>query len=196
MKQKRTLPHLTVEPLEAELRRIKSKGRYHQVLISTISSLITVAAIAILGATMMFPVLRIWGSSMTPTLEEGQIVLSLKGSRFDTGDVIAFYYNNMILVKRVIAGPGQWVDIRDNGAVYVDDKPLDEPYVTAPGLGECNIDLPYQVPDGRYFVMGDHRTTSVDSRSTTVGCVAAEQVVGRIVLCIWPLEDFGRIPLS
>ena len=191
MKQLKPLTSLMLEPLEAELSRVRSKGRYRQVLISTVSALITVAAVAILLATMMFPVLRIWGSSMTPTLREGQIVLSLKGSRFDTGDVIAFYYNNKILVKRVIAGPGQWVDIREGGQVFVDDQPISEPYVTEPALGDCNITLPYQVPDGRYFVMGDHRSTSVDSRNTAVGCVAQEQVVGKIVLCIWPLEDLG-----
>ena len=180
--------------LERELKRVRERTRYRQVLVSTVSALITVAAAAILLATMWFPVLQIWGSSMTPTLHEGEIVVSLKGSRFETGDVIAFYYNNKILVKRVIAGPGQWVDIREGGQVFVDDRPLDEPYVSEPALGDCNIALPYQVPDGRYFVMGDHRTTSVDSRNTAVGCVAREQVVGKIVLCIWPLKDFGEIP--
>lgn len=182
--------------LEAELKRVRGRTRYRQVLVSTVSAMITVAAVAILLATMMFPVLHIWGSSMTPTLHEGQIVVSLKGSRFETGDVIAFYYNNKILVKRVIAGPGQWVDIREGGTVFVDDRPIEEPYVSEPSLGDCNIELPYQVPDGRYFVMGDHRSTSVDSRNTAVGCVAREQVVGKIVLCVWPLENFGKIPTA
>ena len=146
-----------------------------------------------LAATLWLPVLRIVGVSMTPTLEEGQLVVSLKGSRFETGDVIAFYYNNKVLVKRVIARSGQWVHIDPDGRVSVDGRPIQEPYIEEPALGECSIELPYQVPDGKYFVMGDHRSTSIDSRSLAIGCVDGEQVVGRIVLCVWPLREFGRI---
>lgn len=153
----------------------------------------TVAAVAVLVATLVTPVLQITGSSMTPTLHDGQLVVSLKGGSFSQGDVIAFYYNNKILIKRVIAGPGDWVDIDQYGNVSVNDQPLDEPYLTDKALGECDIELPYQVPDGRYFVMGDHRATSVDSRSTTIGCVAEEQVVGNIAFRIWPLTELGPI---
>ena len=130
---------------------------------------------------------------MSPTLEEGDIILSLKTGQFAPGDIVAFYYNNKILIKRVIAGPGQWVNITEDGSVYVDDRLLEEPYLHEKALGECDIELPYQVPDERYFVMGDHRATSVDSRSTAVGCVAEEHIVGRIAFRVWPLKGFGPV---
>lgn len=183
----------TTEQLDREVERLNYRRRFERALRGTIYTLITVAAIAVLVAVLLLPVLRIYGSSMSPTLSEGQIVLSVKGGTFETGDIVAFYFNNKILVKRVIAQPGQWIDIDSDGTVYVDGQRIEEPYVTEPSLGECNIDLPYQVPDGRLFVMGDHRSVSVDSRSTAVGCVAEEQIVGRIVFCFWPFSDFGMI---
>lgn len=183
----------SLSELEAELAREKYRKSYGKAFRSTVYTLITVAAAAILIATLWLPVLQIYGASMTPTLEEGDIVVSLKGSRFGTGDVVAFYYNNKILVKRVIAGPGQWVDIKGDGTVYVDGKAIKEPYISEKSLGECNIELPCQVPDSRYFVLGDHRATSVDSRSREVGCVAEEQIVGKIKYCVWPLSNFGKI---
>lgn len=183
----------SVGELEQELERMKYRENYFAVLRSTVFSLITVAAIAVLIAVLLLPVLQIYGSSMAPTLDEGNIVLSVKNSRFETGDMIAFYYNNKILIKRVIAQPGQWVDIDNQGTVYVDGKMLHEPYVSDKAIGECDIELPYQVPESKIFVMGDHRSVSVDSRTAAVGCVSEEQIVGKIVFRIWPLKDTGFV---
>ena len=182
-----------VEQLEAELKRERYKSRYRTVLKSTIYTLITVAAVAVLVATLWLPVLQIYGSSMTPTLQDGEILFSVKTEQMEQGDVIAFYYNNKILVKRVIAQPGDWVNLDEDGTVYVNSVALDEPYVSEKSIGECNIELPYQVPDGKIFVMGDHRSTSIDSRSTAVGCVEQEQIVGKIIFRIWPLDRLGGI---
>ena len=179
--------------LEEELKRVRYRKNYAIVFRSTVYTLITVSAIAVLVAVLLLPVLRIYGTSMSPTLTEGNIVVSLKGSRFETGDVIAFYYNNKVLVKRVIANTGDWVDIDKEGNVYVNNVLIDEPYLTDKAFGECNIDLPYQVPESRIFVMGDNRSVSVDSRNTAVGCVAEEQIVGKIVFCVWPFSQFGKI---
>lgn len=191
MKKEMTLP--TIEQLERELKRETYRRRFGAMLRSTVYILVTVAALAILVSALFLPVLRIYGSSMTPTLSEGELVAAVKGARFQSGDLIAFYYNNKILVKRVIAGEGQWVDIDESGNVSVDHQALYEPYVEEKSLGECDIDLPYQVPSERFFVMGDHRETSVDSRSTAVGCVSRDQVIGKIVFRIWPLEDLGLV---
>lgn len=180
-----------IAQLEDELNRELHKIKYKQVLRSTIFTLVVVAALAVLVATLWMPVLQVYGRSMEPTLSEGDIVVSLKNKEFSSGDVIAFYYNNKILVKRVICGPGQWVDLDENGTVFVDKKPLYEPYLTDRALGTCDLELPYQVPDERYFVMGDHRSTSLDSRSSVVGCVAEEQIVGKLVFRIWPFDHFG-----
>ena len=183
----------TIEQLEGELKRVKYKRRYRSVLRSTIFTLITVAAVAVLVATLWLPVLQIYVSSMSPTLQDGEVIFSVKTSDFEPGDVISFYYNNKILVKRVIARPGEWVDIDKDGNVFVNNVPLNEPYLADKAFGDCNIELPYQVPDGKFFVMGDHRSTSVDSRSTAVGCVAQEQIVGKILFRVWPLNCFGPV---
>ncbi len=188
-----TQTDISVAQLEAELKREKYKMSFALALRNTIYSLITVAAAAVLVAVLLMPVLQIYGKSMSPTLSEGNIVVSLKGSSFETGDVIAFYYNNKILVKRVVAQAGEWVDISEDGTVYVNNKRVDEPYVTEPALGQCDIKLPYQVPESRIFVMGDHRNVSVDSRSSSIGCVAEEQIVGRIIFRVWPLNEFGFV---
>ena len=183
----------TTQQLERELGRVRYRSRYRSVLRSTVYTLITVAAVAVLVATLWLPVLQTYGSSMTPTLKDGEIILSMKTSDFEPGDIVAFYYNNKILVKRVICSAGDWIDIDEDGTVYVNGTLLDEPYLTERALGDCNIGLPYQVPDGRVFVMGDHRSTSVDSRNTAVGCVAQEQIVGRIIFRVWPFSRFGSV---
>ena len=160
---------------------------------STICTLIVVAAVAVLVSTIWMPVLRIYGSSMTPTVNEGELVVCVKTSNFRSGDLTAFYLGNKILVKRCIAGPGQWVDIDESGIVSIDGIPLEEPYLAEYALGECDLDFPYQVPEGRWFCMGDHRATSLDSRHSAVGCVAQEQMVGKIVFRVWPLSQFGKL---
>ena len=179
------------EQLEAELNRIRYKRRYRSVLRSTLYTLITVAAVAVLVATLWLPVLQIYGSSMAPTLKDGEIVFSVKTADMEPGNIVAFYYNNKILVKRVIAGPGDWVNISPDGTVYVNGEMLEEPYLEEKAFGDADIELPYQVPDGRIFVMGDHRATSVDSRHIAVGCVAEEQIVGNIVFRVWPMDRLG-----
>ena len=191
--RKEPVDYPSVEQLEAELKRVKYRSRYRAVLRSTLYMLIVVAAVAVLVATIWMPVLQIYGGSMTPTLNEGDIVVSIKGSDFEPGDLVAFYLGNKILVKCCIAGPGQWVDIDEDGNVSVDGKLLEEPYLTEKSLGGSNIELPYQVPDNRYFCMGDHRSTSVDSRHKEIGCVSEEQIVGKIVFRVFPFSGFGRL---
>lgn len=182
-----------LQEVREELNRVKYQKKYRNTLKSTIYILVIVAAFAILVATLWLPVLEVYGSSMSPTLEEGNIVASVKSKEFKTGDVIAFYYNNKILVKRVIAGPGDWVDVEKDGTVIVNGEELEEPYLDEKAYGDTNIELPYQVPDGRWFVMGDHRSVSVDSRNKSIGPVSAEQIVGRLVYKIWPMNSMGEV---
>lgn len=179
--------------IRAELKRTRYRRKFAVAMKSTFFTLVVVAAVAVLIATIWMPVLQIYGTSMAPTLVEGEIVVSVKGSDFQTGDLVGFYIGNKLLVKRYIAGPGQWVDIDENGNVYVDGVLLEEPYVTEKALGDCNIKLPYQVPDNRMFCLGDHRATSLDSRNTAVGCISEEQIVGKIVFRVWPLSVFGDV---
>ena len=181
-----------IEVLEQELERVRSRNRSFQLIKSTVSVIIVVAAAAVLLATLMFPVLRIYGTSMTPTLNEGDIVVSVKGTNLKRGDVIVFYYNNKILCKRLIGKPGDWIDIDKNGNVSVNNVQLDETYLPEKALGDCNIELPYQVPENRYFVMGDHRSVSVDSRNTQIGCISEEQIVARIIFSIFPFHSINK----
>lgn len=183
----------TTEQLEAELAHERYKHQYLRTFWSTVFTLITVAAVVILLATMLLPVLKIYGTSMSPTLENGDILFTVKTADLETGDIVAFYYNNKILVKRVIAKAGDWVDIDEQGTVYVNGELLNEPYLTEKALGDCNIELPYQVPDGKIFVMGDHRSTSEDSRNTAIGPVTEEAIVGKIVFRVWPLPEIGPV---
>lgn len=191
MKQKPQTQIPELDLLEGELARVQYRTHYRRVLRSTVYTLVVVAAIAVLVATVWMPVLQISGSSMAPTLTGGDIVVSVKRTKLQGGDLAAFYVGNKILVKRCIAGPGQWVDIDGQGNVYVDGALLEEPYLDEKAFGECNITLPFQVPDGSYFCMGDRRATSVDSRNTAVGCVTEERIVGKIIFRVWPLADFG-----
>ena len=182
-----------INELKAELDRVEYKRKYVKVFKSTVYTLVVVAAFAVLVATLWMPVLQIYGSSMTPTIDEGQIVISVKGKNFEQGDLVAFYIGNKLLVKRVIAGPADYVLVDENGTVFVNGTELYEPYVSEKSFGECDIEYPYQVPDSKYFLMGDHRETSVDSRVSVVGCIPEEQIVGKIVFRVWPVSDFGII---
>ena len=190
MKKKAQKKIPEISELKAELKRERYKYQYASVLRSTIYTMVVVAAFAILVATLWLPVLQIYGVSMTPTLDEGQIVVSVKSKTLKQNDLVAFYIGNKILVKRLIAQPGDQVNILEDGTVFVNGKELYEPYISEKAYGECDLEFPYQVPESRYFLMGDHRETSVDSRSSVVGCVAEEQIVGKIVMCVWPLAEF------
>lgn len=183
----------SAKEIELELRRERYKSRYMRTLKSTVYALVTVAAAAVLVATLWLPVMQTYGNSMTPTLHNGEIVISVKTKDLEQGNVIAFYYNNKVLVKRIVAGPGDWVDIKEDGTVYVNQLQLEEPYLTEKSFGDADVEFPCQVPDEKYFVLGDHRATSADSRHTTVGLVPREQVVGKIVFRVWPLDRFGSI---
>ena len=180
----------TIDLLEGELKRTRYNRRYRRTLRTTIFSLLLVAAVAVIIAVLLLPVLQISSGSMENTLVDGDMVISLNNGKYETGDIIGFYYNNVVLIKRVIATSGDWVDIAEDGTVTVNGVVLDEPYVEEKALGECNIKLPYQVPQGKCFVLGDNRIESIDSRNTAVGCISNDVVVGRLLARIWPLKSF------
>ena len=182
------------DELTGAVKRERYLHRFRTTIRSTFLSLVVVAAVAVLVAVLFLPILRIYGKSMNGTLDSGDVVVSVKSSNLKTGDVIAFYYNNNILVKRVMANPGDWVDIDKEGNVYVNNKLIEEPYLKQDkAFGETNIELPYQVPEGKIFVMGDNRSVSIDSRNTSIGCVSEEQIVGKIVYRVWPLMGLGAV---
>jgi signal peptidase I len=191
MRRPKELP--TTDSIKKELDRYTYRRNFLRTLRNTAFTLVVVAALAILVAVLLMPILRIYGSSMSGTVDNGDLVASIKTNNMKTGDVIAFYYNNNILVKRVIAVSGDWVDIDEEGNVYVNQTLLNEPYLSSKAFGETNIELPYQVPEERIFVMGDNREVSIDSRNTAVGCVSDEQVVGKIVFRVWPLSGLGFV---
>ena len=188
---KKDLP--AVDDLQKELKRERYKRRFRKLLKSTVNALIVVAAVAALVATLILPVLQIAGTSMEPNLNDGDIVLLVKKKDLQTGDLCAFYYSNKILIKRVIATPGDYIWIESDGTVFLNGNPLDEPYISEKALGECDVEFPYQVPENCYFAMGDKRETSIDSRSSVIGCIPEDQIVGKIFCKLWPLSEFKLI---
>ena len=179
-----------IEELKSELRRERYKRRFRRVLRNTVDALIVVAAVAALIATLVLPVLQIAGPSMEPNLNDGDIVLLAKTDKLETGDLCAFYYSNKILIKRVIATPGDYIWIESDGTVFVNGVELDEPYVQEKALGECDVEFPYQIPENAFFMMGDQRETSIDSRSSVIGCISTDHTIGKILCKFWPLSEF------
>lgn len=181
------------EQLENELIRVRYAERYRKLLKNTIYALLVVAAVSVLIATLFLPVLEIYGNSMSPTLESKDIVVSVKTSELKQGDICCLYYNNHILVKRVIGVPGDVIVMDEAGNVYVNGALLDEPYLPEKALGECDIEFPFTVPEQTVFVLGDNRSTSVDSRNSLIGCISMDEIVGKIVFRVWPLSSFGTV---
>ena len=190
MKKRWDLAMPEMDLLQKELKRELYKRRFRRVLRSSFNALIVVAAVAALIATLLLPVLQIAGTSMEPSLKDGDIVVLAKTDRLNNGDLCAFYYSNKILIKRIIAVPGDYIWLESDGTVFLNGNQLDEPYVEEKALGECDIEFPYQVPENSYFMMGDHRETSIDSRSTSIGCIAESQIIGKIICKVWPLSEF------
>ena len=193
MKKKQKIAVPSLPEIQQERKRIRRKEVYRQSLRGTISVLLVVAAVAVLVATLFLPILQISGDSMSPTLEHDEIVVLMKTKKFDRGDLVGFYYQGKILLKRVIALPGDEVAIDAQGNVYVNGALLDEPYVTDKSLGDCDLQFPYRVEGTSYFVMGDRRSNSVDSRNSTIGPVAVEDIIGKVFIRVWPLNKLGLI---
>lgn len=183
----------SLEEISKERERLAGRSRYRRILKNTICSLIVVAAAAVLLATLFFPVLQVSGDSMEPTLRDKDIIFLVKTDRYETGDLVSFSWQNKLLIKRIIGVPGDLIDMDDNGQVYVNGEKLNEPYVDEPALGECDMTFPYQVPENRYFLLGDHRSVSIDSRSSAIGCIEKEQIIGKVFWRVWPLNRFSLI---
>lgn len=190
-KKRITIPSL--EEIQKERKRIRKSDYYRQSLRSTVSVLVVVAAVAVLIATLFLPILQISGDSMSPTLEHDEIVVLLKTKDFDRGDLVSFYYQGKILLKRVIALPEDEVAIDADGNVYVNGELLEEPYVTDKGLGDCDLEFPYKVPGTGYFVLGDQRSNSVDSRNSVIGAISQEDIIGKVFVRVWPLSEIGFV---
>lgn len=183
----------SLKEIQTERKRIRRGTYYRQALRGTVSVLVVVAAIAVLITTLFLPILQISGDSMSPTLEHDEIVILFKSKDFDRGDLIGFYYQGKILLKRVIALPEDEVAIDADGNVYINGELLEEPYVTDKGLGDCDLEFPYKVPGTGYFVLGDQRSNSVDSRNSVIGAISQDDIIGKVFLRVWPLPKFGFI---
>ena len=183
----------SLKAIQTERKRIRRGTLYRRALRSTVAVLVVVAAVAVLITTLFLPILQISGDSMSPTLEHDQIVVLLKTKDFDRGDLIGFYFQGKVLLKRVIALPGDEVAIDADGNVYVNGELLEEPYVTEKKLGDCDLEFPYKVPGTGYFVMGDQRSNSVDSRNSIVGAISQEDIIGRVFVRVWPLDRLGIV---
>ena len=179
----------TKSQVETERKRYRRQKAYNKALRGTVYVLTIVAAVAVLVATLILPVLQIEGTSMEPTLSNGDIVLLPKTTRFERGDLCGFTWNNKLLVKRVIGLPGDWIEIDTDGTIYLNGDKLNEPYVEHKALGECDLEFPFQVPQEQYFVIGDMRESSVDSRNKLIGCIPKEQIVGKVFFRIWPFKN-------
>ena len=179
----------TNEQVEAERKRYRRQKAYNKALGGTVYVLTIVAAVAVLIATLILPVLQIEGTSMEPTLHNGDIVLLMKTTRFERGDLCGFTWNNKLLIKRVIGVPGDWIEIDTDGTIYLNGEQLEEPYVTSKAFGECDLEFPFQVPQEQYFVVGDMRESSIDSRNTLIGCIPKEQIVGKVFFRVWPFKS-------
>ena len=178
----------TKQQVETERKRYRRQKAYNKALGGTVYVLTIVAAVAVLIATLVLPVLQIEGTSMEPTLVNGDIVLLTKTTNFDRGELCGFSWNNKLLIKRVIGVPGDWIEIDTDGTVYLNGERLDEPYAEQLSIGECDLEFPFQVPQEQYFVLGDMRQNSIDSRNTLIGCVKKEQIVGKVFFRIWPFK--------